>query len=78
MCTSLEIDKLNNPTDIFPAYKKAYERKDGINTILVEYDYYNEKVMIISKHLIEFLFLVEVVIIPIGLINILVKFFLQQ
>ena len=44
MCTSLEIIKLNNPTDIFPAYKKAYERKDGINTILVEYgDYYNEK-----------------------------------
>ena len=30
--------------EIFSAYKKAYERKDGINTILVEYgDYYNEK-----------------------------------
>lgn len=44
MCTSLEIIKLNNPKDIFPAYKKAYERKDGKNTILVEYgDYYNEK-----------------------------------
>ena len=27
MCTSLEIIKLNNPKDIFPAYKKAYERK---------------------------------------------------
>ena len=44
MCTTLEIIKLNNPKDIFPAYKKAYERKDGFNTILVEYgDYYNEK-----------------------------------
>ena len=44
MCTSLEIIKLKNPKDIFPAYKKAYERKDGKNTILVEYgDYYNEK-----------------------------------
>ena len=44
MCTTLEVIKLNNPKDIFPAYKKAYERKDGKNTILVEYgDYYSEK-----------------------------------
>ena len=44
MCTTLEVIKLNNTKDIFPAYKKAYERKDGKNTILVEYgDYYNEK-----------------------------------
>ena len=44
MCTSIEVIRLNNPKQIFPAYKKAYERKDGINTIIVEYgDYYNEK-----------------------------------
>lgn len=44
MCTTINVVKLNNPKDIFPAYKKAYERKDGLNTILVEYgDYYNEK-----------------------------------
>ena len=44
MCTTIEIIKLKEPRDIFPAYKKAYKRKDGVNTILVEYgDYYNEK-----------------------------------
>ena len=44
MCTTIEIIKLKEPKDIFPAYKKAYERKDGVNTIVVEYgDYYSEK-----------------------------------
>ena len=44
MCTTIEIIKLKEPKDIFPAYKKAYKRKDGVNTILVEHgDYYNEK-----------------------------------
>ena len=44
MCTTIEVIKLKEPKDIFPAYKKAYDRKDGINSILVEYgDYYNEK-----------------------------------
>lgn len=44
MCTTIEIIKLKDPSKIFLAYKKAYERKDGINTILVEYgDFYNEK-----------------------------------
>ena len=44
MCTTIEIIKLENPDQIFPAYKKAYERDDEVNTILVEYgDYYNEK-----------------------------------
>ncbi len=44
MTTTIEIIKLREPKDIFPAYKKAYLRKDGKNTILVEYgDYYNEK-----------------------------------
>ena len=44
MCTTIEIIRLDNTDQIFPAYKKAYERDDGVNTILVEYgDYYNEK-----------------------------------
>ena len=44
MCTTIEVIKLKEPKDIFPSYKKAYDRKDGINSILVEYgDYYNEK-----------------------------------
>ena len=44
MCTSIEVIRLNNPKQIFPAYKKSYEIKDGVNTIIVEYgDYYNEK-----------------------------------
>jgi len=44
MCTTIEVIKLNNPNDVFLSYKKAYERKDGKNTIIVEYgDYYSEK-----------------------------------
>ncbi len=44
MCTTIDIVKLENPDQIFPSYVKAYERSDGVNTILVEYgDYYNEK-----------------------------------
>jgi len=44
MCTTVEVIKLNNPDEIFKSYKKAYERKDGKNTIIVEYgDYYSEK-----------------------------------
>lgn len=44
MCPNLEIIRLEEPEDIFPAYKKALEREDGKSTILVEYgDYYNEK-----------------------------------
>lgn len=44
MCPNVEIIRLEEPEDIFPAYKKALEREDGKSTILVEYgDYYNEK-----------------------------------
>lgn len=44
MCKNIEVIKLEEPEDIFPAYQKSYTRTDGINTILVEYgDYYNEK-----------------------------------
>ena len=44
MCTTVEVIKLKETSDIFRAYKKAYERNDGKNTIVVEYgDYYSEK-----------------------------------
>tara|TARA_B110000483_G_scaffold102579_1_gene125353 strand:+ start:179 stop:718 length:540 start_codon:yes stop_codon:yes gene_type:complete len=44
MCSTIDIIKLNDPNKIFSSYKKAYERKDGKNTIIVEYgDYYSEK-----------------------------------
>ncbi len=44
MCPNVEIIRLEEPEDIFPAYKKSLEREDGKSTILVEYgDYYNEK-----------------------------------
>jgi len=44
MLNNVEVIRLNEPSDIFPAYQKAYEREDGKSTILVEWgDFYNEK-----------------------------------
>jgi len=44
MCTSIEVIRLDEPADIFPAYEKALLREDSHNTIMVEYgDFYNEK-----------------------------------
>jgi len=44
MLNSVEVIRLDEPEDIFPAYQKAYERSDGRSTLIVEYgDYYNEK-----------------------------------
>ena len=44
MCSTVDIIKLHEPEDIFPAYEKALLREDNRSTILVEYgDYYNEK-----------------------------------
>ncbi len=44
MCHNIEVIRLDEPQDIFPAYQKALEREDGKSTIVVEYgDYYNEK-----------------------------------
>jgi pyruvate/2-oxoglutarate/acetoin dehydrogenase E1 component len=41
---TVEVIKLEEPDQIFPAYQTAYFREDGRSTILVEYgDYYNEK-----------------------------------
>lgn len=44
MCKTVEIIRLEEPEDIFPAYERALLRDDNRSTILVEYgDYYNEK-----------------------------------
>ena len=44
MCQRIEVIRLDEPNQIFPAYQKALERNDGRSTIVVEYgDYYNEK-----------------------------------
>ena len=44
MCQNIEVIRLDEPQDIFPAYQRALEREDGKSTIVVEYgDYYNEK-----------------------------------
>ena len=41
---NIDIVRLENPEDIFPAYKYALERTDDRQTLLVEYgDYYSEK-----------------------------------
>ena len=42
--TTVEIIRLEEPSDIFSSYEKALKREDGKSTILVEYgDYYSEK-----------------------------------
>ena len=44
MCKTVDIIKLENPEDVFPAYELALLRDDNRSTIIVEYgDYYNEK-----------------------------------
>jgi len=44
MCKNTEVIELHEPEDIVPAYRKALERTDGKNTILVEFaDYSKEK-----------------------------------
>ena len=44
MLKNVEVIRLDEPEDIFPAYEKALTRKDGKSTILVEWgDYYSEK-----------------------------------
>ena len=44
MTINTEVIELIEPEDIFPAYKKALNREDGVNTILVEYaDYCKTK-----------------------------------
>lgn len=44
MCTTIEVIRLEEASDIFPAYERALLRDDGRSTILVEYgDFYSEK-----------------------------------
>ena len=44
MCETVEVVRLENPQDIFPAYEKAFLRTDNRTTICVEYgDYYSTK-----------------------------------
>ena len=44
MCTTIEVLRLDEPADIFPAYERALLRDDGRSTLIVEYgDYYGEK-----------------------------------
>lgn len=44
MTKNLQIDVLNEPEDIVPAYTRALNREDGVSTILVEYaDFAKEK-----------------------------------
>jgi pyruvate/2-oxoglutarate/acetoin dehydrogenase E1 component len=44
MCRSIEVIRLDEPQDVFPAYERALLRDDGRSTLLVEWgDFYNEK-----------------------------------
>lgn len=44
MCRNIEVIRLEEPCDVFPAYVKALTREDGKSTIVVEYgDYHVEK-----------------------------------
>ena len=44
MTNNTEVIELTEPEDIIPAYVKALNRKDGVNTILVEFaDYCKTK-----------------------------------
>jgi len=41
---NIDVIRLEEPEQIFPAYREAYERTDRRSTVIVEYgDYYNEK-----------------------------------
>jgi pyruvate/2-oxoglutarate/acetoin dehydrogenase E1 component len=37
MCTEIDIVRLDSAESIFPAYKKAYERDDGVSSLIVEW-----------------------------------------
>jgi pyruvate/2-oxoglutarate/acetoin dehydrogenase E1 component len=40
----INVVRLEEPEEIFPSYKEALEREDGVSTLLIEYgDYYSEK-----------------------------------
>ena len=42
--TEIDVVLLNEPEEIVPAFKKAYQREDSKSTLIIEWgDYYNEK-----------------------------------
>ena len=44
MFSTIDVVELEEPQDIFPAYKNAYERNDGRSTLIIEHgNYYNDK-----------------------------------
>lgn len=44
MLKNVEVIRVDEPNEIFPAYEKAYTREDGKSTLIVEWgDYYSEK-----------------------------------
>lgn len=44
ICTNIEVIRCEEPSDIFPAYQRAFHRDDSKSTIVVEYgDFYGEK-----------------------------------
>ena len=44
MCTTIEVIRLDEPAEVFPASERALLRDDGRSTIVVEHgDYYGEK-----------------------------------
>jgi hypothetical protein len=44
MFTTINVVELEEPEDIFPAYKHALERDDNQPTLIIEHgNYYNEK-----------------------------------
>jgi len=44
LLTSIDVVLLNEPDEIFKAFKNAYERDDSKSTLIIEWgDYYNEK-----------------------------------
>ena len=44
MLTDVNVVQLNEPEDIFPAFKEAYEREDSKSTLLIEYgEHYGTK-----------------------------------
>lgn len=43
MCRNMDVIRLDNASSIFPAYQKAFEREDGVSSLIIEWsDKYNE------------------------------------
>lgn len=43
LCRNIEVVRLDHSSSIFPAYKKAFDRDDGVSSLLIEWsDKYND------------------------------------